>query len=135
MNYWLMKTEPNAFSWEQLIKEGQTIWDGVRNYQARNNLKLMKAGDYAFIYHSVSEKEIVGIAKISKEYFQDPTTNDPNWVAVEVVPVSTLKRKISLAEIKSKKELANIALLKKSRLSIIPLSEEDYKTLLSMSEI
>ena len=135
MNYWLMKTEPNAFSWEQLIKEGQTIWDGVRNYQARNNLKLMKAGDYAFIYHSVSEKEIVGIAKISKEYFQDPTTNDPNWVAVEVVPVSTLKRKISLAEIKSKKELANIALLKQSRLSIIPLSEEDYKTLLSMSEI
>ena len=86
MNFWLLKTEPSAFSWNDLVRDGVTIWDGVRNYQARNNLKLMKLGDKALIYHSISEKAVVGIAIVSKEYFTDPTSVDNQWVAIEVKP-------------------------------------------------
>ncbi|MEI7596493.1 MAG: EVE domain-containing protein [Bacteroidota bacterium] len=129
-----MKTEPSAFSWEQLVKDGTTTWDGVRNYQARNNLKLMKTGDLAFIYHSVSDKEIVGIAKISKEYFQDPTTPDCNWVAVDLIPIESLTKKIKLSEIKLNPELQNIALLKQSRLSVIPLTKKEYEIIRSLGK-
>ena len=134
MNYWLLKTEPSTFSWHDLQREGFTIWDGVRNYQARNNLKLMKRGDCVLIYHSVKDKMVVGIASVSKEYFKDPTSED-EWVAIEVIPVETLKSPVSLDEIKNNKWLSNIALIKQSRLSVLPLSDMEYNEIIKMSNM
>lgn len=129
-----MKTEPSAFSWQQLVKEKSTIWDGVRNYQARNNMKSMKVGDLALIYHSVSDKEVVGIAKISKEYFQDPSSLDANWVAVELVPDKALKNRVNLATIKSTPELSEIALIKQSRLSVVPLTKDEFDLIIAIGQ-
>ena len=134
MNYWLMKTEPETFGWNDLEREGKTTWDGVRNYQARNNMQLMKAGDLVLIYHSVSDKEIVGIGKISREAYPDPTIEDERWKAVDVVPFLKLQKPVSLKQIKTTEGLENIALLKQSRLSVMPLKKEEFDVLLSLAE-
>src|SRR6202012_3842067 len=101
MNYWLAKSEPEAYAWSQLIKDGQTNWTGVRNFQARNNLRAMKKGDLALFYHSGDEKQIVGVAKVSKESYADPTAEEGDWVAVDLAPVKPLQKAVTLAEIKS----------------------------------
>ena len=112
MQYWLVKTDPETYSWDDLVKDKSTDWDGVRNYQARNNLKLMKKNDLVLIYHSQSDKEIKGYAKVIQEYYQDPTTDDERWVAVKIAPVKTFKKSVSLEQIKSAPQLQKIALLK-----------------------
>ena len=134
MNYWLLKTEPGTFSWDDLVKKGKDHWDGVRNYQARNNLKAMKVGDLALFYHSVNEKAVVGIAKIVKEYYQDPTTDDPNWVVVDVEPVEKLKKPVTLAQIKSDPMMTDFLLVRNPRLSVMPVKKEIYDAILAKSK-
>ncbi len=134
MNYWLVKSEPNAYSWETFLKEGKTLWDGVRNYQARNNLKAMKKGDLVLFYHSVSSKEVVGYAKVVKEHYPDPTTDDDRWVVVDLVPVTELPNAVTLAKIKRDDRLENIALVKQARLSVMPLKKEEFEIILQLSE-
>lgn len=134
MNYWLVKSEPGAYSWDDFVKLGRDHWDGVRNYQARNNMKLMKVGDEVLFYHSVSDKQIVGIAEVVKEFYQDPTTDDERWVVVDLVPKRKLTTPVTLANIKADDRLQEIALLRNSRLSVMPISEEHYHIILSMSE-
>jgi len=133
MNYWLVKSEPGAYSWDDFVKLGRDHWDGVRNYQARNNMKLMNVGDEVFFYHSVNEKQIVGIAKVVKEYYQDPTTDDERWVVVDMVPVRKLKKPVTLGQIKAEKGLDGFALIKNSRLSVMPVSNDQYRILHKMS--
>ena len=130
MNYWIVKSEPGAYSYQDLVKDGSTPWDGVRNYQARNNLKEMKKGDQVMVYHSVNQKEVVGIAKVAKEYFQDPTTDDDRWVAVQLEPVRALEKPVSLATIKADKALQDIKLVRQSRLSVIPIEKKDFDRIL-----
>lgn len=132
MNYWLLKSEPDVFSWEDLVTKGPAVWDGVRNYQARNNLRAMKKGDKAFIYHSNIGKEIVGIATITKSFFPDPTINDERWVAVEVTADKALKKFITLETIKSTPELAQLPLITHSRLSVMPVNAEHFRLLKKM---
>lgn len=132
MNYWLMKTEPSVYSWEDLLKDKKTGWEGVRNFQARNNLKAMKKGDKVFIYHSMDDKAIVGIAKVTKEFYPDPT--DTEWVAVEVAPEKKIKNPVTLAQVKADKRLANMALVKVSRLSVQPVKPEEFDLILTLSE-
>lgn len=134
MNYWLVKSEPVKYSWEKFEKEGKTFWDGVRNYQARNNLKGMQVGDLVFFYHSNEGMEIVGIAKVVKEFYQDPTTDDPNWVVVDLAPYKKLKKAVTLEQIKKDKRLENIPLIRQSRLSVMPLKREDFDLILALSE-
>lgn len=134
MNYWLIKSEPNTYSWDDFVKLGRDHWDGVRNYQARNNMKAMKTGDLAFFYHSVKEKSIVGVAKCLKEYYQDPTTEDDRWVVVDFAPEYKLKKPVSLEEIKAKKELNDMVLVKNSRLSVQPVTREEFDLIIGMSE-
>lgn len=131
-NYRLIKSEPYKYSREQFVHDGKTIRDGVRNYQARNNLRNMKIGDLCFRYHSNEGKEIVGIAKVSKEAYQDPTTDDPNRVVVEVQPYQKLNKPITLEQIKNTPSLQNMALMKQQRLSVWPVSEKEYKEILSL---
>lgn len=131
MNYWLVKQEPEAYSFDDLIKEGKTDWTGVRNYQARNNLRAMKKGDQVLFYHSVSEKSVVGLAEVSKEAFPDPT--DEKWTAVEIKPVEKFARPVTLEQIKAEKSLHNIALIKQSRLSVMPLTKNEFETILKLS--
>lgn len=130
MAYWLIKSEPFKYSWDQFVQDGETFWDGVRNYAARNNLKAMKKGDMAFFYHSNEGVEIVGIAKVVKEYYQDPTTDDPNWVAVNFKPHKKLKKPVSLADIKADKRLENMALVRLGRLSVQPVTDEEWNIVL-----
>lgn len=132
MNYWLMKTEPSTFSWDDLKRDKKTGWDGVRNYQARNNLKAMKKGDLAFIYHSMEDKAIIGIAKITKEFYPDPT--DKEWVAVEIAPEKKLKNPVTLAQVKADKRLAAMALVRVSRLSVQPVKPEEFDMIIALSE-
>ncbi len=134
--YWLMKTEPETYSWEDLVREGKTLWDGVRNYQARNNLKSMKEGDFVLIYHSVRQKSVVGVARVAREHFPDPTSEEPSkgWVAVEVRPVETLRREVSLEEIKSRESLEEIPLVRHTRLSVMPLKRKEFECLLKMGK-
>lgn len=134
MNFWLVKQEPRKYSWDQLMKDGKTYWDGVRNYQARNNLKAMKKGDLVYFYHSVEGKQIVGIAKVTREYYPDPTTTDLNWVVVDLVPFKTLKTPVSLETVKKHPGLQNTALIKQSRLSVMPLTADEHKTILQLGE-
>lgn len=131
MNYWLVKQEPEAYSFDDLVKDGKTDWTGVRNFQARNNLTTMKKGDKVLFYHSISEKAVVGIAEVSQTAFPDPT--DEKWFAVEVKPVKKLKEPVTLEQIKSNAALANIALIKQSRLSVMPLTKDEYEEILSMA--
>ena len=131
MNYWLVKSEPFKYSWERFLKDGRTYWDGVRNYQARNNLKNMKKGDPVLFYHSNEGLEVVGIAKVTGEAYQDPTTDDPRWAVVDLEPVETLNKPASLDEIKKDKRLKNIALVKQSRLSVMPLTKEEFEVIVA----
>lgn len=133
MNYWLVKTEPGTYSWDDFVKLGRDHWDGVRNYQARNNLKLMKKGDEVLFYHSVNAKEIVGIAKVVREFYQDPTTKDDRWVVVDLEPVRKLDKPVSLAKIKADENLADLALVKHTRLSVMPVGQAHYERILSKS--
>ena len=131
MNYWLVKQEPEKYSFDDLIRDEKTVWDGVRNYQARNNLREMKRGDKVLFYHSGAEKAVVGIAEVSRENFPDPA--DEKWIAVEIKPVEKFKRAVTLDEIKAEKSLENIALIKQSRLSVMPLTREEFETILKLS--
>jgi predicted RNA-binding protein with PUA-like domain len=132
MNYWLVKSEPDVYSWEDLLKDKSTVWDGVRNFQARNNLKAMKKGDLAFFYYSNEGKAIIGVTEISKEAFPDP--KDPNWVAVELKPKRKLRTEITLAAIKADKKLASMVLINNSRLSVQPVKPEEFDYILALSE-
>ena len=133
MKYWLLKSEPNTWSWDDQVKEGASMWDGVRNYQARNNLKKMKKGDKAFFYHSVSEKSVVGIVKVVKEYYDDPTDVTKRFVVVDVKAIKKLKNSVSLNEIKLNKKLKNIALIKQSRLSVMPITNLEWNEIINLS--
>lgn len=126
MNYWLVKSEPHKYSWEKFNEQGRTFWDGVRNYMARNNLRAMKEGDLVLFYHSNEGKEVVGIAKVVKEFYQDPTTEDPNWVVVDLAPVESLKTPVTLATIKADEKLKDIALVRQGRLSVMALKREEF---------
>jgi predicted RNA-binding protein with PUA-like domain len=133
MAYWLMKSEPFKYSWDQLNADKKTFWDGVRNYGARNNLRAMKKGDQAFFYHSNEGVEIVGIMEIVRESYQDPTSDDPNWLSVDVKPVKKLKKPVSLASIKAEKKLANMALVRLGRLSVQPVTSDEWEMVLKMA--
>ncbi len=132
MNYWLMKTEPSTFSWDDLVRDKKAVWDGVRNFQARNNLKAMKKGDLTFIYHSMDDKAVIGIAEITREYFPDP--KDKDWAAVEIKPMQKLKNTVNLAVIKLEKRLADMVLVKNSRLSVQPVRKEEFDLVIGMGE-
>jgi predicted RNA-binding protein with PUA-like domain len=133
MAYWLVKSEPIKYSWDQFVKDGQTFWDGVRNYAARNNLKAMRKGDEVFFYHSNEGLEIVGIAKVVKEAYQDPTTDEDAWVVVDLKPVKKLKSPVSLQQIKGEKRLKDMALLRLSRLSVQPVTDDEWKMVIEMA--
>ena len=135
MNYWLLKTEPETFSWNDLIKQGTSMWDGVRNFQARNNLRKMKVGDIAFFYHSGKNPSIVGLAEIIKEYYPDPTAKEGDWSVVEVKPIRQLQRSISLQEIKQIQTLQNMSLLRNSRLSVQPILLEEFNDIVKVEKI
>ena len=134
MAYWLVKSEPDAYSWQQLIKDKETSWDGVRNFAARIHLKAMKKGDEVLYYHSNEGMEIVGIAKVAKEFYQDPTTDDDKWVSVLLKPVKALKKPVTLAQIKADKRLQNMALVRIGRLSVQPVTDEEWNVIMKMSE-
>lgn len=134
MNFWLIKSEPKTYSWDDLVKLGKDHWDGVRNYQARNNLKAMQPGDLALFYHSVNEKSVVGIAECVSEYYPDPTTDDDRWVVVDFVPKEKLKKPVTLEEIKAKPALLEMVLVKNSRLSVQPVKREEFDLIIAMSE-
>ena len=133
MKYWLLKSEPDAWSWDNQVKEGASMWDGVRNYQARNNLKEMKKNDLCFFYHSVTERSIVGIVKVVKEYYPDPTDKTGRFVVVDVKATKKLKNPVSLDQIKENGKLQEIALVKQSRLSVMPLKKTEWNIILKMS--
>ena len=133
MKYWLLKSEPDAWSWDNQVKEGASMWDGVRNYQARNNLKEMKKNDLCFFYHSVTERSIVGIVKVVKEYYPDPTDKTGRFVVVDVKATKKLKNPVSLDQIKENSKLQNIALVKQSRLSVMPLKKTEWEIIIKMS--
>ena len=133
INYWLLKSEPDAWSWDNQVKEGASMWDGVRNYQARNNLKKMKKNDLCFFYHSVTERSIVGIVKVVKEYYPDPTDKTARFVVVDVKATKKLKNPVSLDQIKENNKLKNIALVKQSRLSVMPLKKTEWDIIIKIS--
>ena len=133
MKYWLLKSEPDAWSWENQVKEGASMWDGVRNYQARNNLKKMKKNDLCFFYHSVTERSIVGIVKVVMENYPDPTDKTGRFVVVDVKAMKKLKNPVSLDQIKENSKLQNIALVKQSRLSVMPLKKTEWDIIVKMS--
>ncbi len=133
-SYWLVKQEPEAYSWDDFVKEGETYWDGVRNYQARNNLRAMKKGDMVFFYHSVSGKEVVGVARVTKEHYPDPTAKEGDWSVVDLAPAKQMKKAVTLAQIKGQKSLENIALIKQSRLSVMPITESEFRCILNLGE-
>ena len=133
MKYWLLKSEPHTWSWNNQVKEGASMWDGVRNYQARNNLKEMKKNDLCFFYHSVTERSIVGVVKVVKEYYPDPTDKTGRFVVVDVKATKKLKNPVTLDQIKENSELQNIALVKQSRLSVMPLKKNEWDIIIKMS--
>ena len=132
MQHWLVKSEPVKYSWEKFNKEGRTFWDGVRNYQARNNLREMKEGDLVLFYHSNDGKEVVGIAKVVKEAYQDPTTDDKNWVVVDLSPVETLKNPVTLETIKADERLKDVGLIRQGRLSVMGLKREEFDRIIEL---
>ncbi|MBX3044511.1 MAG: EVE domain-containing protein [Candidatus Kapabacteria bacterium] len=134
MAYWLVKSDPDTYSWENLLKDKKTDWDGVRNYQARNNLKLMEVGDNVLVYESQSTRFVAGIAEVTKHAFQDTTTDDERWLAVELKAIKSLKNPVTLETIKNTPALKDIALIKQSRLSVMPLKEEEYNTIIDLSK-
>jgi predicted RNA-binding protein with PUA-like domain len=132
MSYWLIKSEPEVYSWDQLVKDKQTRWDGIRNYAARLHLRSMKKGDEIFFYHSNKGTEIVGIAKVTKEAYPDPTSSDPAWFAIDVKEEKKLAKPVSLEQIKKEKKLSAMALVRISRLSVQPVTEEEWKIIMKM---
>jgi len=126
MQHWLVKSEPNTYSWDDLVRDGQTYWDGVRNYQARNNLRAMSVGDQVLYYHSQEGLAVVGVAQVTREAYQDPSTSDERWSAVNIEPVDKLEQPVSLHDIKQDKRLQNMALVKHSRLSVMPVAKKDF---------
>ena len=133
MAYWLVKSEPFKYSWEMFVKDGQTFWDGVRNYAARNNLNAMQRGDEVLFYHSNEGLEIVGIAKVVKEAYPDPTTDEEAWVVVDLKPLKKLKKPVSLKQIKADPRLKDMALLRLSRLSVQPVTPEEWKIIMELA--
>jgi predicted RNA-binding protein with PUA-like domain len=133
MNYWLVKSEPYKYSWDQFVKDGKTFWDGVRNYGARNNLKAMKKGDHVFFYHSNEGMAIVGLAEVVKEAYQDPTTTDANWVVVDLKPIKAMPKPVTLAQVKAESTLQDMDLVRLSRLSVGTVKLREYKKVLTMA--
>ncbi|MFY7879431.1 MAG: EVE domain-containing protein [Lacibacter sp.] len=133
MAYWLIKSEPFKYSWDQFVADKKTFWDGVRNYAARNNMKAMKKGDELFFYHSNEGLEIVGVAKVVKEFYQDPTTEDQAWVVVDVAPVRKLKKAVSLAQIKAEPRLSKMEIIRLSRLSVTSVTAAEWKVVLELA--
>jgi predicted RNA-binding protein with PUA-like domain len=129
MNYWLVKSEPSKYSWDRFVKDKRTYWDGVRNYQARNNLKAMAKGDAVLFYHSTEGMAVVGIARVVKEAYQDPTTDDQRWVVVDLEPVEPLPQPVTLSEMKQENRLQNMALIRQGRLSVMPLTKEEFEVI------
>lgn len=134
MQFWLVKQEPSKYSWEEFVKDKETYWDGVRNYQARNNLQAMKKGDRVLFYHSVVGKMVMGIARVTRESYPDPTADDPAWVVVDLKPVKPLKIPVTLEQIKSHAKLKEISLIKQSRLSVLPLTSSEFKIIVEMGK-
>jgi predicted RNA-binding protein with PUA-like domain len=134
MNYWLVKSEPSTYSWDLFVSKKEDMWDGVRNYQARNNLMAMKKGDLVFFYHSNEGLEIVGLAEVSKEHYPDPSAEVGNWFVVNLVPVRKLANTVTLKTIKTDPKLQDIALLKQSRLSVVPISETEFNHIIKLSD-
>lgn len=134
MNHWLVKSEPYKYSWDKFVKDKKAVWDGVRNYAARNNMRAMKKGDLVFFYHSNEGLEIVGIAKVIKEAYQDPTTDDTAWSVVDIAPFKKLKRPVTLTEIKADKQLEGIQLVRLSRLSVASIKPQEFDRILALSE-
>jgi predicted RNA-binding protein with PUA-like domain len=132
MNHWLVKSEPVKYSWEQFEKDGRSVWDGVRNFQARNNLQGMRNGDLVLYYHSNEGREVVGIAKVVREAYPDPTTDDPTWVVVDLVPASRFAKPVTLTQIKNHSTLQNIGLLRQSRLSVMPVRPEEFDVIVGL---
>jgi predicted RNA-binding protein with PUA-like domain len=133
-NYWLVKQEPESYSWTTFSKDGKTSWTGVRNFQARNNLRAMKKGDLVLYYHSVSEKQVVGLSKVEKEAYPDPTADEGDWSTVDLVPVKALAKPVTLDAIKADKVLKDIPLVRQSRLSVTPLNAEQFDRLMKLAE-
>ncbi|MBK9191945.1 MAG: EVE domain-containing protein [Crocinitomicaceae bacterium] len=131
MNYWLVKSEPTVFSWDQFVKAKKACWDGVRSYPGRKNLREMKKGDQVLYYHSMEGLEVVGIAEVTKEAYQDPTTSE-DWSAVDLKPVKAFKKTVSLASIKAEKKLQNIYLIRQGRLSVMPLEKSEFELIVKM---
>jgi len=134
MNYWLVKSEPEAYSWSGFLQDGKTAWTGVRNYAARNHLRAMKAGDRVLFYHSGVEKSVVGLARVTREFYPDPTADDGDWSAVELAPEKTVVKPVTLAVIKADRRLREMKLVKQSRLSVSPVTTEQFARLLGLSE-
>ncbi len=134
MQFWLVKQEPSKYSWEQFVQDKQTYWDGVRNYQARNNLQAMIKGDLVLFYHSVVGKDVRGIARVTRESYPDPTADDPAWVVVDLKPIKPLKIPVTLEQIKSHPKLKEISLIKQSRLSVMPLTPAEFKIIIEMGK-
>jgi predicted RNA-binding protein with PUA-like domain len=132
MFHWLVKTEPEAYSWQTFLKDKRTTWTGVRNFQARNNLRAMKKGDLVLFYHSVSEKQIVGFAKVEKEHYPDPTADEGDWSAVDLVPVKPLAQPVTLDQIKSDLVLKQMVLVRMSRLSVTPVTPEQFDRIMEL---
>jgi predicted RNA-binding protein with PUA-like domain len=133
-SYWMVKQEPEAYSWSTFVKDGGTAWTGVRNFQARNNLRAMKKGDLVFFYHSVSEKQVVGLAKVAKEHYPDKTAEEGDWSTVDLEPVKPLVRPVTLDTMKSDPELKDLPLIKQSRLSVSPVSEKQAERILQLAK-
>lgn len=134
MNYWLAKSEPEAYSWQQLVKDGSTAWTGVRNFTARNNLRAMKKGDLVFFYHSGEEKSVVGLARVAKEFYPDPTAEEGDWSCVDLAAVKALTKPVTLAQIKADKVLVETKLVKQGRLSVSPLTKAQFERMLELAE-
>ena len=134
MQHWLVKQEPEKYPWTQFVKDKGTYWDGVRNYQARNNLRAMKKGDLVMYYHSVSEKAVVGVAKVTREAYPDPTAKEGDWSVVDLKPIKAMAAPVTLAQIKAEPKLAGMGLLKQSRLSVSPLSAAEFKRVLQLGK-
>ncbi len=131
-NYWLMKSEPMKYSWDDFIRDGWTYWDGVRNYESRNNIRKMEVGDRVLYYHSNKGTEVVGVAEVIREHYQDPTTEDTRWSVVDIKPIEVLKRTVPLKAIKQEPALRDMQLVRRSRLSVTPVTEEEYGVVLRM---
>jgi len=133
-NYWMVKQEPEAYSWDDLVRDGKTDWTGVRNFQARNNLRQMKAGDRVLFYHSGTGKAVVGIAEVAKEAYADPTADDSQWVAVDIKPVKPLAEPVPLAAIRYHEKLAGLPLIRQSQLSVMPLTKEEFEVITAIGD-